>query len=581
MGALIYLVAVSFRNRLVSRVKRLRQPKYLVGAVVGGAYFYFYFFRFLVRRPSAEGLSGATWLTPENMPLVETLAGLAFAIVVLLGWLLPHSRAALTFTEAEIAFLFPAPVKRRTLIQFKLLRSQLAILFTVLVFTFVFRRGGAHVWMTAVGWWLIFSTLNLHFLAASFLRTMLLDRGITNWTRRLVILAFVIVVTGAVGLWARTSLPVMQPIDWARPAEWLKQWRGAVEAGPLPIALYPFRLMVRPYLASQAREFLVSALPALGILAVHYLWVIRANIAFEEASLEASRKLARRIEAVKAGRQGAGQPTGARRDPFVLRPDGPVEVAFLWKNLLGAGGHFNARLFIGLSVALGVLVVGLLRSSQPGGWVGIVGMVAVILLAWSLLLGPQVVMQDLRQDLRMADHLKVYPLRGWRIVLGQLLAPSMILTLVQWLLIPIAVAGLVRLDAQTRDAAGIIISIGVAAAIVAPSLNLLGLVIPNAAVLLLPAWFLTDKTAPAGIETTGQRIVMFLGQFLVLLVGALPAAVVFTSVLLVVKWMAGWWLAAPLAGLAAAVVLLAEVGVAVAIMGRWFEKLDVSAESPA
>jgi hypothetical protein len=33
---------------------------------------------------------------------------------VLLAWMIPHERAALTFTEAEVAFLFPAPVTRRT-----------------------------------------------------------------------------------------------------------------------------------------------------------------------------------------------------------------------------------------------------------------------------------------------------------------------------------------------------------------------------------------------------------------------------------------------------------------------------------
>ena len=45
IAALFYLQYHSFRNRLVSRFKRLKQPKYLVGAIVGGLYFYWYFFR--------------------------------------------------------------------------------------------------------------------------------------------------------------------------------------------------------------------------------------------------------------------------------------------------------------------------------------------------------------------------------------------------------------------------------------------------------------------------------------------------------------------------------------------------------
>ena len=47
--ALLYLQYHSFRNRLISRFKRLRQPKYLFGALAGGIYFYFYFFRYMVR----------------------------------------------------------------------------------------------------------------------------------------------------------------------------------------------------------------------------------------------------------------------------------------------------------------------------------------------------------------------------------------------------------------------------------------------------------------------------------------------------------------------------------------------------
>ena len=38
IAALLYLQYHTFRNRLVSRFKRLKQPKYLIGAIVGGLY---------------------------------------------------------------------------------------------------------------------------------------------------------------------------------------------------------------------------------------------------------------------------------------------------------------------------------------------------------------------------------------------------------------------------------------------------------------------------------------------------------------------------------------------------------------
>ena len=44
-GAQFYYQRQSWRNRLLTRIRRLRQPKYLFGAIVGGLYFYWYIFR--------------------------------------------------------------------------------------------------------------------------------------------------------------------------------------------------------------------------------------------------------------------------------------------------------------------------------------------------------------------------------------------------------------------------------------------------------------------------------------------------------------------------------------------------------
>src|SRR6266436_545784 len=189
IGALIYLQMQSLKNRLRMRLRRLKKPKYLAGAAVGGAYFYFFFFRNLfVGRSSAAAADTAS---PETLLLFELVGALALFLMVLSAWIFPHERAALLFSEAEIAFLFPAPVTRRTLIHFKLLRSQAAILVTTLLLTLVTRRfgGGTSAWIRASGWWLVLSTLNLHTLGASFARTRLLERGISNLRRRIIVLS--------------------------------------------------------------------------------------------------------------------------------------------------------------------------------------------------------------------------------------------------------------------------------------------------------------------------------------------------------------------------------------------------------
>src|SRR5690348_7530241 len=169
ISALLYLQYHTVRNRLVSRFKRLKRPKYFIGAIVGGLYFYFYFFRYLFRGYATGGPPGANLAFPgEYLQLIESFGALLLFVIILLAWIVPHERAALTFTEAEVAFLFPAPVTRRTLIHFKLMRSQLRILFSVLFLTLISRRLGGNALIHALGWWLILSTLNLHFLGSSF-----------------------------------------------------------------------------------------------------------------------------------------------------------------------------------------------------------------------------------------------------------------------------------------------------------------------------------------------------------------------------------------------------------------------------
>ena len=136
MNALVYLVTRSFANGVLFRLRRLRQPKYLFGALLGIAYFYFYFGKVL-------GGPGAPWSrgpAPESALGPAIGAAVLFVATLALSWVLPSSRAAIAFTEAEIAFLFPAPIRRRTLIILRLVKSQFALLAVSVFFTLITGR---------------------------------------------------------------------------------------------------------------------------------------------------------------------------------------------------------------------------------------------------------------------------------------------------------------------------------------------------------------------------------------------------------------------------------------------------------
>jgi len=574
ISALLYLQYHTFRNRLVSRFKRLKQPKYLIGAVVGGLYFYFYFFRYLFRGFGGRPAMNLT-VSSEHLLLFELLGALALFVIVLLAWIIPHERAALTFTEAEVAFLFPAPMTRRHLIHYKLVRSQLGIFFSSLFLTLISRRFGGNVWIHALGWWLILSTLNLHFLGCSFARTMLLDHGISNRLRRLLVFGLAVAMAGAVWVWAKRTLPAPDSADTANLNAILDYAQRVLTAGPALYLLYPFRLVVRPFLAPGAAAFFGALAPALLLFLLHYVWVVYSDVAFEEASVEASQKLATRIAAVRAGNwQGAKKNQKAKRPWFKLAATGPSATALLWKNLIGVGQVLSVRLWIVLIIVVAVGVgLGNGRTGQNLSFVAAI--LVATALGYSLLLGPQLLRLDFRQDLLLADLLKTFPLRGWQIALGEILAPVVVLAACQWLLLLVG-AGLVFYLPGKQEALFLAITLG--AAFLLPVLDVLVLLIPNAAVLLFPSWIQAGKDSPRGIETTGQRLIFALGQLLVLSLALLPAAIAFLGVFFLLKLALGYAAAVPFAALVAAIILAVEAGFGVMLLGRLFERFDVSEE---
>jgi hypothetical protein len=575
IAALFYLQFQSWRNRLITRFKRLKQPKYLFGAIAGGIYVYFYFFRYLFQGVRANGNHPELpAISPESMLLLESFGALALFVILLLAWLVPHERAALTFTEAEVSFLFPAPVSRRTLIHFKLIRSQLRIFLSALLLTLFTRRFGGNAWIHAFGFWLILSTLDLHILGCSFTRTLLLDRGISNWSRRLLLLLLVGGLGAFVWVWAKRTLPPMNSADLRNFFNYAQQ---LLDAGPALYLLYPFRLLVRPFFAPDGAAFVTALAPALLIFLLHYCWVIFADVAFEEASIEASQKLATKVAAMRSGNwQAAGKKPQAKREWFKLAPLGRAPVALLWKNLIGIGQIFSARLGIIFLIMLVAFFVGFGGSAHAKNFSVIAGIITAALLGYSTLLGPQLMRLDFRQDLPLADLLKTYPLTGWQIALGEILAPVAVLACFQWLLLLLGMALIVFLPGKH---AGLMLAIGLSAAILLPVLDFLLLLIPNAAVLLFPSWVQTGKDSPRGVEAIGQRLIFAVGQLLVLVVALVPSTLAFVGVYFLLRLALGPIVPIPLATLAACLILAVECGFGVMLLGRWFERFDVTEET--
>lgn len=521
-GALLYYEWHSRWNRLRARLRRLRQPKYLFGAAAGGLYLYWYVFGAWFRR----GAAGAVppMFAPEHRALLASAGALVLLVVLLLMWIIPHERAALMFSEAEVAFLFPAPVPRRTLIHFKLLKSQGAILFSALFMLVIGRWTGGNYLFHFIGWWALLSIVNLHLLASSFARTMLLERGISNWRRRLLVLGGAALAVTGVILWARQALPPPPDLSGDLNLSALAKYAGQIlQSGPLPWLLAPFRWAVAPLLAVDAREFCLALGPVLALIALHYVWVIRANVAFEEASVELSRKFAERVAAVRSGNwQAMHKPRKGKRPPFDLRPQGSQAAAIFWKNLISAGHFFTGRAWFFL-IWITIITGLILRSGGGHAARGVaLSILAFSLAMMSLLYGPQILRHDFRQDLRVADMLKLYPMSGWQMVLGEILAPAAILAAAQWLLVLLAFLFCPANVGGAPAPAALRITAALAAALVLPCVDFIALLLPNAAALIFPAWVQLGKDTPRGFETMGQQLILIFGQIIVLTLSVLP-----------------------------------------------------------
>jgi ABC-2 type transport system permease protein len=334
-GALRYLLARSFLNSLLARLRRLRQPKYLIGAILGAAYFYFYFYKFLF---GGDFIKGPQMVSDALWPHVS--AAMLLVAMILFSWIIPASRASVQFTEAEIAFLFPAPIKRRTLIIHKLIKSQLALLIIAVIMTLITGRyrAGSEAWFRMAGWWTILNTLNLHRIGASFALQRLREAGMTDWKRRLgVVLAIAGVVSTVVVLRDSLPPPPTSPAPGKMPdfGAWGVQ---IAQSQPLATILAPFRWIVAPYFARDLLSFVVAFAPAAGILLLHFLWVIRADVSFEEASIAAAQKRAALLSAHSKGEFRARSPK-ARTPVWQLRAAGFAPWGFLWKAMIKFGGR--------------------------------------------------------------------------------------------------------------------------------------------------------------------------------------------------------------------------------------------------
>lgn len=557
--AAVYLLAATLRNRARRTLRQLRSPRYAVALLLGLAYLALVLF-------GQQHRSGG----PFSGPAVEIGGTALLLVLVAKWWLFGADRSALAFSPAEVQFLFPAPVSRTALLGYKLARSQLLILVNALIWTLLLRRGAPGTpgpVFQAVNLWLAFSTVSMHRLGVALTRQGALEHGRAGLARMALPLG--LLVAAVVAAWV--TVAGLEPGSF-RDAP-LAAFRQARDTAPLSWVLWPFRLPLLPFAARSLVEWLPLVATATVVLALHIVWVLRADRAFEDAALAASALRAERLRRLSGG-HSISDPPAAHRRWFPLAPAGNPAWAIVWKNLTRLARHTSPGLLA--TAVLGgmtALVLGLAeRESSPF----ILTMVGTLALSWCgilALIGPLWVRADLRGDLSMLALLRTWPLPGQVVMAGQVLSSALVLTALEAVLAGVGLVAIAGIDGTVPPPILVLAGLPVALAVLL-GVNVLAVGIQNAAALLYPSWVSTELR-PGGIEAVGQQM-LTAGVSLLLLTILLagPATLVGGALYLSADLLGAW---APLPAL-----LLGAVGVGLEVwllldwLGERFERSDPS-----
>ena len=569
ISALSYLAGRSAWNRLVRQIRRLRTPRYLVAILLGLLYLY------AIVEQERSARNGSSPATVNWVGLVVTL-GIACAAAW--AWIFGSERRVLVFSPADVTFLFPGPITRRGLICYKLLRAQLVVLFNTLLWTLLLthEQFGASPWLRALSLWVLLTTLSLHRIGASFVRTSLIEHGATGLRRGAVtLLAAVIAIAILAWTLSRAAPNLIAALHAGGSDALLAALSAVALQRPLAWLLVPVWLLVRPLTAPTTAGWFAAMGPAIGVLLLHLIWVVRSDAAFEEAALQYTLARARR-EALPDDATNAASRLSARRLPrwLHLRPTGWPAGAILWKSLVAVERARPIRRVLATALAGGI-VSALLSFGSGASLSEITGSLALIWALLMLFLGPQWVRNDLRDDLSKFDLLRSYPIAGQSLVAAEVAGSAAVLTAIQLGLLAFAYVAFLG-DETTPLTIGERSLALLAAIVYLPPINYAGMLIQNGGAILFPAWVRPSPERGGGVEALGQNmllIVVHAGTLGLLIAVPVAAAV---GVHFLLRSVIGMW--ADIPGVALSVTILAvEVRAIVRWLGAVVERTDPAA----
>ena len=490
--ALLTLIALHAHARLRRALRGVRTVRGVMFLALGGS---------IVAIWMASGFFGAHHAWRTDPDTVRAFYPIWLLTICVLNLMTSAGERAIAFTPAEVDLLFPGPFTRRQLLGYKLLKSAAGAVVTATLFSMLFRH---HVQSWAAGGVGIF--LSLLFLQLFSMAVVLIGEtlGAHAHTRGRKMLAAAIVAIVAIAL-----LPTLRAGRGTSAAH-LALAFASTRSGRIMLA--PFaafgQIVTAKDLVPDAMPSLLLAMLVLAILVTIVMWL---DAQYLEAAASAGQRVHERMQRMRRG--GAislrAQP-GARAMRLSIPPlprvggVGPIA----WRQLTTAVRQSRAvvMLLLVMCVALGpaLSIAGAAEHRDP------VALIISIVFSMNVLFA-NALRFDFRGDLDQLDVLKSLPVKPAAIVVAQLIAPTLVLTICQIALFIGAVSfGLV--------AANFLL----AAALIAVPLNALVFAIENLLFLLFPVqmW----AVSPGDLQGAGRRMTIFFAKTILLLVACGVAA---------------------------------------------------------
>lgn len=492
---------------------------------------------------------------PANSRAIAPLALLLATVATIIGTgrgdgMGKAENRAISFTPAEVNFLFPGPFTRRQLLLYKLSRTGAGALFAGLIFSVVLQRH-ATSWLAA----LITGVLGVVFIqlvtVGAILAAQAAGARAYSLGRRLV-LAMV------VGVIAVVLAPVARTLYEHGGGGILEAAQVLNQSAVSRVLLMPFVPFARAFTADGPIELLGWGAVAAAIDALLLFAILRLDADYREAALRASERQMVRRERMRRGIvQQMSMPTGVRRrSPLPMLP---------W---LGGAGPTAWRQFVSaIRTSRGVLIFLLIAASFSfvpmlfGARSITAPVVAVV--CWTTVLLTAMLRFDFRAEIDQLAWLKALPLGPTATAAGQLAAPTLFITLIQWIALgTAAVFGIGRERLMLCAALPFMLP-----------LNLLIVGVENLMFLLLPNR--TIGAAPGDLSTMGRQIVMVILRMLIIAAITAIAAGAGGIVFLLTR-------PAVIPALAAAlVVLVASALSIIPLVGLAYRRFDPSRDLPA